>query len=42
VESSGYPEVDAAVENALRRWKFKPVAGTRSVSGRVSYRIEPR
>jgi TonB family protein len=41
-EGSGYTDVDAAVLEALRRWKFKPVAGTRSVRGRVSYIIRPR
>ncbi len=39
--SSGYPDVDTAVVEALRRWKFKPVASTRSVRGRVTYRISP-
>jgi TonB family protein len=41
-EGSGYSDVDAAVLEALRRWKFKPVASTRSVRGRVSYIIRPR
>ena len=42
VDSSGYSDVDAAVLEALRLWRFKPVASTRSVRGSVSYRIEPR
>lgn len=39
---SGYADVDAAVLEALRRWKFRPVSSTRTVTGRVPYRIEPR
>ena len=40
-ESSGYPDVDAAVLDALRRWTFKPVQSTTTVSGRMPYLIRP-
>jgi TonB family protein len=41
-KSSGYPEVDAAVVDALRRWKFPAVAGTKNVSGEITYYISPK
>jgi protein TonB len=41
-KSSGYSDVDSSVLEALRRWKFKPVAGRTSVKGRVGYLILPR
>ena len=41
-QGSGYPDVDAAVLEALRRWKFRPVSSTRTVKGRVPYTIIPR
>ncbi len=41
-ESSGYTDVDEAVLNAVRRWKFMPVVSTRNVRGRVPYVISPR
>ncbi len=40
--SSGYSEVDAAVQEALRRWRFRPVSSDTNVSGRVTYTIIPR
>ena len=40
-ESSGYSDVDAAVIEAVRRWKFNPVSGSRNVRGRVPYLITP-
>ena len=40
-QGSGYSDVDAAVLEALRRWKFRPVSSTRTVSGRVPYTIIP-
>ena len=41
-QGSGYSDVDAAVLEALRRWKFPPVSSTSSVTGRVPYTIIPR
>lgn len=41
-QGSGYSDVDTAVLEALRRWKFRPVSSTRTVTGRVSYMIIPR
>ena len=41
-QGSGYSDVDSAVLEALRRWKFRPVASTRTVTGRVPYTISPR
>ncbi|UCF99483.1 MAG: TonB family protein [Spirochaetaceae bacterium] len=41
-QSSGYSDVDTAVLEALRRWKFRPVSSTRTVTGRVPYTIIPR
>ncbi|MBN1700174.1 MAG: TonB family protein [Spirochaetales bacterium] len=41
-KSSGYPEVDNAVIDALRRWKYPAVAGTKNVKGEVPYHITPR
>jgi protein TonB len=41
-KSSGYSDVDSSVLEALRRWKFKPVAGRTNVRGRVGYLILPR
>ncbi len=40
-QGSGYSDVDAAVLEALRRWKFRPVSSTRTVKGRVPYTIIP-
>jgi TonB family protein len=41
-QGSGYSDVDAAVLEALRRWKFRPVSSNRTVTGRVPYTIIPR
>jgi TonB family protein len=42
VQGCGYSDVDAAVLEALRRWKFRPVSSSRTVTGRVPYTIIPR
>jgi TonB family protein len=41
-KSSGYTDVDEAVVDALRRWRFPAVAGTGNVSGEITYYISPR
>ena len=41
-QGSGYSDVDSAILVALRRWKFRPVSSTRTVTGRVPYTIIPR
>ena len=41
-ESSGYSDVDAAVREALRSWRFAPVSGGGVVRGRVPFVISPR
>ncbi|MBA7546718.1 hypothetical protein ES705_39113 [subsurface metagenome] len=38
-ESSGYSDVDSAVLDAVRKWKFKAVRSNRLVRGRLPYRI---
>jgi len=38
-ESSGYSDVDSAVREAVRKWKFKAVSSSRQVRGRLSYKI---
>ena len=40
-QGSGYSDVDAAVLEALRRWQFRPVSSTHSVTGRLTYTIIP-
>jgi len=40
-KSSGYSDIDAAVTEALRRWKFQAVRGDRVVNGRITYVIKP-
>jgi TonB family protein len=40
--SSGYSKVDAAVLDALRRWRFRPVSSNTMVNGEVTYTIIPR
>ena len=40
-ESSGYPDVDIAVLEALRGWQFASVPGAGVVRGRVPYVISP-
>jgi TonB family protein len=43
VKSSGYSDVDSAVLDAVRGWKFKPApASAGNVQGTVSYLIVPR
>lgn len=39
IRSSGYTEVDAAVETALRQWIFSRSEGKRNALGTVSYRF---
>lgn len=38
-KSSGYSEVDSAVLEAVRKWKFKAVRSNQRVRGRVPYKI---
>jgi TonB family protein len=38
-KSSGYMDVDAAVMDALRKWKFEAVGGGKNVKGRITYII---
>lgn len=40
-QGSGYSDVDSAVLEALRRWKFRPVSSSRTVTGRLPYTIIP-
>jgi len=40
-DSSGYIDVDSAVLEAVRKWKFKPVNSTQQVRGRLPYKIIP-
>ncbi len=40
-KSSGYSDVDSAVLEAVRKWKFKAVRSNRLVRGRLPYRIIP-
>jgi len=40
--SSGYADVDAAVLEALRRWRFTAAETTRTVSGTIPYTIRAR
>jgi TonB family protein len=43
VKGSGNTEMDTAVQDALRLWKFPPIAPTtRTVKGRITYWIIPR
>lgn len=41
-KSSGYSDVDSAVLEALRRWRFRAAPNSRDISGRVRYSIVPR
>ncbi len=41
-ETSGWSDVDAAVLEAVRKWKFKAVMSDRQVRGRLPYRIIPK
>jgi TonB family protein len=38
-ESSGYTDVDSAILEALRKWRFPPVSGTKNVYGEITYYI---
>ena len=40
--SSGYPDVDAAVLEIVRKLKFTPVTEDRTVRGRIDYLITPK
>jgi TonB family protein len=42
IRSSGYSDVDSAVMEALRRWRFRAVNGGPDVTGRVPYLIVAR
>jgi TonB family protein len=41
-KSSGYSDVDAAVREALRLWKFRQIQGTKRVQGSVQVSIRPK
>lgn len=36
-ESSGYTDVDSRIVEALRKWRFPSVPGTKNVSGEITY-----
>jgi len=40
--SSGYPDVDASVLDTVRKLKFNPVSGDRTVRGRINYVIKTK
>jgi TonB family protein len=40
--SSGYSDVDAAVLEAVRRWRFRAAETTRTVRGTIPYTIRAR
>jgi TonB family protein len=40
--SSGYADVDSAVIDAIRRWRFTPASGGGSVKGVIPYVIKTR
>ncbi len=42
ISSSGYSDVDSAVLEALRRWRFEAISGTRVVRGKITYIIKPK
>lgn len=42
IRSSGYADVDAAVLEAVRRWRFTSAETTRTVSGTIPYTIRAR
>ncbi len=42
VDSSGYSDVDSAVVEALRHWRFEAVSGTKVVRGKITYIIKPK
>jgi TonB family protein len=39
IESSGYPDVDSRIVEALRKWRFPSVSGTKNVYGEITYFI---
>jgi TonB family protein len=41
-QSSGYSDVDSAVQDALRRWKFPSISTSDYVTGRIPYTIIPQ
>jgi TonB family protein len=41
-QGSGHSELDKAVEDALRHWRFVAVSGGGNVTGRVTFVIVPR
>ncbi len=42
LDSSGYSDVDSAVVEALRHWRFEAVSGTKVVRGKITYIIKPK
>lgn len=40
--STGYPDVDASVLDTVRKLKFNPVSGDRTVRGRINYMIRTK
>jgi TonB family protein len=41
-QSSGYPDVDTVVMDAIRRWRFTPAAGAAPAKGIIPYVIRTR
>jgi TonB family protein len=39
-QSSGYTDVDTRVTDALRKWKFQAVPGTKNIRGQITYIID--
>jgi TonB family protein len=42
VKSTGYADVDSAVLEAIRRWRFTPASGGGQVKGVITYKIRTR
>ncbi len=42
IDSSGYSDVDSAVVEALRHWRFEAISGTKVVRGKITYIIKPK
>ncbi|MBN2442510.1 MAG: TonB family protein [Spirochaetales bacterium] len=40
VQSSGYPDVDNSITDALKKWKFPSVPGTKNVRGSIIYKTK--
>jgi TonB family protein len=38
-KSSGYADVDSAVVDAIRRWRFTAATGTASIKGEIPFKI---